>query len=73
MELIKYKNRKLYSTELSRYVTLKDIMQEVFQGTEVTVRAHETNEDVTIDVLKQCVVSLQLTKPELLTFIKEGV
>ena len=49
----KYPNRRLYDSELSRYVTLTDIRQLVMQGIEFQVIDTNTSEDLTRSILLQ--------------------
>ena len=47
----KYENRKLYNTETSKYITLKDIKSYLSKGEQVEVLEHKTNKNVTREVL----------------------
>jgi len=49
----KYPNRRLYDTELSRYITLSDIRELVMKGTDFQVVDTNTNEDLTRSILLQ--------------------
>lgn len=49
----KYPNRRLYDTELSRYITLSDIRELVMNGTNFQVVDTNTNEDLTRAILLQ--------------------
>jgi polyhydroxyalkanoate synthesis repressor PhaR len=49
----KYPNRRLYDSELSRYVTLIDIRQLVMQGIDFQVVDTNTSEDLTRSILLQ--------------------
>lgn len=49
----KYKNRKLYDTDSSRYVTLSDIYALFQEGKAVKVVNNVTDEDVTVNILLQ--------------------
>ncbi len=49
----KYPNRRLYDTELSRYITLTDIRELVMSGTDFQVVDTNTNEDLTRSILLQ--------------------
>jgi len=49
----KYPNRRLYDTELSRYVTLSDVRGLVMEGTEFKVTDTANNEDITRSILLQ--------------------
>lgn len=73
MELIKYKNRKIYSPNLKRYVTLNEVVEGIRNGEEITIRAHETNADVTDDTLKQCLLLSNLNRNDLINIINKGL
>lgn len=49
----KYKNRKLYDTESSRYVTLNDVYALFAEGKPVKVISNVNEEDVTVNILLQ--------------------
>jgi polyhydroxyalkanoate synthesis repressor PhaR len=49
----KYPNRRLYDTELSRYVTLADVRDLVMEGSEFRVIDSANNEDITRSILLQ--------------------
>lgn len=49
----KYPNRRLYDTELSRYITLSDIHDLVMKGTEFQVIDTNDGEDLTRSILLQ--------------------
>ena len=49
----KYPNRRLYDTELSRYVTLADVRELVMEGTEFKVLDTANGEDITRSILLQ--------------------
>ncbi|WP_275098361.1 polyhydroxyalkanoate synthesis repressor PhaR [Sedimenticola hydrogenitrophicus] len=49
----KYPNRRLYDTELSRYITLSDIRELVMSGMDFQVVDTNTNEDLTRSILLQ--------------------
>ena len=49
----KYPNRRLYDTQLSRYITLADVRKLVMQGTEISVVDTNTDEDLTRSILLQ--------------------
>ena len=52
----KYPNRRLYDTELSRYITLVDIRDLVLRGVEFHVLDTNTNEDITRQILMQIIM-----------------
>ncbi len=49
----KYPNRRLYDTELSRYVTLNDVRELVMEGHEFKVVDTANNDDITRSILLQ--------------------
>lgn len=49
----KYPNRRLYDSELSRYVTLNDVRDLVMQGVDFKVVDTNSNEDLTRSILLQ--------------------
>lgn len=56
MPVIKrYPNRKLYDTDLKRYITLNEIATLIRAGEEVVVMDHATDEDLTAVVLTQII------------------
>lgn len=66
METIKkFKNRKLYSTKLSKYVTLTDLVTRLRNKEEFTVLEHETNNDITNKTLKQALVNVNISEETL--------
>lgn len=54
--LKKYPNRRLYDTERSAYVTLKDVAAMIRQGRQVAVLDVKTDEDVTAFILTQIIM-----------------
>lgn len=53
----KYGNRKLYDTEQSSYVVLKDIEKMVRNKEEIQVIDNETHDDITVPTLTQIIFS----------------
>ena len=53
----KYGNRKLYDTEQSSYVVLKDIEKMIRNKEEIQVIDNETQDDITISTLTQIIFS----------------
>ena len=51
----KYPNRRLYDTELSKYITLTDVRDVVLQGGAVRVVDAVTEEDITRQILMQII------------------
>jgi polyhydroxyalkanoate synthesis regulator protein len=70
--LIKYKNRKIYSPDIKRYVNLDEITSMIKQGEKISIRAYETNWEVTNEVLKQCLVNLNVNQNDLINLINKG-
>lgn len=60
MKIIKYKNRKLYNTTTSSYITLEDVTHYVKTGTDFFVVDRETNLDITTEVLRAAVAEIAL-------------
>ncbi|MFQ5545439.1 MAG: polyhydroxyalkanoate synthesis repressor PhaR [Acidiferrobacterales bacterium] len=52
----KYPNRRLYDTELSRYITLADVRELVLSGGEFRVIEANTEEDLTRSILLQIIM-----------------
>ena len=60
MRLIKkYKNRRLYDTELSQYITLEQLQRYVVDGIEFKIEDSETGKDITNSVLLQIIVEME--------------
>ena len=55
----RYANRKLYTTESSRYITLRGISELVREGHDICVIDNETGEEITPIVLSQILVDDQ--------------
>lgn len=51
----KYPNRRLYDTEISRYITLEEIRQLVLQGDDFNVVEKRTGDDITRTILLQVI------------------
>ncbi len=51
----KYPNRRLYDTEVSRYITLDQVRKLVLDGTEFKVEDKRTDEDITRSILLQVI------------------
>jgi polyhydroxyalkanoate synthesis repressor PhaR len=49
----KYPNRRLYDTQVSRYITLADVRQLVMEGVELKVQDTTNDEDITRAILIQ--------------------
>jgi polyhydroxyalkanoate synthesis repressor PhaR len=53
----KYKNRKLYDTKTSKYITLTNIADMVKNNDNIQVICHNTKEDVTHNILTQVIAN----------------
>lgn len=51
----KYPNRRLYDTEISRYITLEEIRQLVLEGIEFRVQDKKSEKDITRSILLQVI------------------
>lgn len=56
----KYPNRRLYDTELSRYITLDDVRGLISAGTEVRVAEQRGGRDITRNVLLQVIAEQEM-------------
>jgi len=55
----KYKNRKLYDVQASKYVNLTDIRNAIVSGDHVEVIDNVTKKDITSETLAQVLVKLE--------------
>lgn len=62
----KYKNRKLYDTTSSKYVTLDELAEMLKKGDDISVVGHETNEDLTSLVLSEILYDQEKNKKSVL-------
>jgi len=62
----KYPNRRLYNTNLSKYITLNDVADLIKEGYLVEVRSVTTDEDVTAIVLTQIIMEKAKENKDLL-------
>ncbi|KTD34953.1 putative Polyhydroxyalkanoate synthesis repressor PhaR [Legionella moravica] len=67
----KYKNRRLYDTETSQYITLEQLQRYVVEGIAFKIEDSETGKDLTNSVLLQIIVEMeagptQFLSPEIL-------
>jgi len=68
MRLIKkYKNRRLYDTELSQYITIDDLQQYIINEIEFRVLDTATNADLTSATLLQILVEMEVKSTPLLS------
>lgn len=51
----KYPNRRLYDTEISKYITLEDVKNLVLKGVSFCVKDVKTDEDLTRSILLQII------------------
>lgn len=51
----KYPNRRLYDTEISKYITLDDVKDLVIRGVDFCVKDVKTDEDLTRSILLQII------------------
>lgn len=70
----KYPNRRLYDTEISRYITLEEVRQLVLQNVRFRVEDKRTHDDITRSILLQVISEQEeggnpIFTTELLTFI----
>lgn len=57
----KYKNRRLYDTEKSQYITVEELLQYVVDGIAFHVQDSTTNADITSSTLLQIFVEMEAT------------
>jgi polyhydroxyalkanoate synthesis repressor PhaR len=55
----KYKNRRLYDTETSQYITVEQLQRYVLDGVIFTVEDSESGTDLTNSVLLQIIVDIE--------------
>ncbi|HZP13555.1 MAG TPA: polyhydroxyalkanoate synthesis repressor PhaR [Nevskiaceae bacterium] len=70
----KYPNRRLYDTEISRYITLEEVRQLVLQNVKFKVLDKRTRDDITRSILLQVIAEQEeggnpIFRTELLTHI----
>jgi polyhydroxyalkanoate synthesis repressor PhaR len=70
----KYPNRRLYDTQVSRYITLEEVRQLVLQNIAFRVEDKRTSEDITRSILLQVIAEQEengnpIFSVELLSFI----
>jgi polyhydroxyalkanoate synthesis regulator protein len=74
MEIItKYKNRKLYSKELSKYVNLNYLLDLVNTNSSFLVLEHNTKKDVTNNTLSEAILKLNPKREDLIELIKRSI
>ncbi|MDI1351385.1 MAG: polyhydroxyalkanoate synthesis regulator DNA-binding domain-containing protein [bacterium] len=55
----KYKNRRLYDTEISQYITLEQLQHYVVDGLLFKIEDSETKKDITNAILLQIIVEME--------------
>ena len=55
----KYKNRRLYDTEMSQYITLEQLQRYVVEGMQFKVEDSQTGKDITNSILLQIIVEME--------------
>ncbi|WP_115332223.1 polyhydroxyalkanoate synthesis regulator DNA-binding domain-containing protein [Legionella busanensis] len=63
----KYKNRRLYDTERSQYITVEELQGYVVQGIAFRVEDSSTNKDITSATLLQILVEMESTTSQFLS------
>lgn len=53
VKIKKYGNRRFYSSEEKKYITMVDIQKLILKGTKVQIIDAETDKDITSDILTQ--------------------
>lgn len=65
-----YKNRKLYSPTVARYVNLKECKELIDAGYNVKFIAHKSGEDVTEHCLKEMLCKFDVSKELLIKLVR---
>jgi polyhydroxyalkanoate synthesis regulator protein len=68
----KYANRKLYNPQITKYVTLDELVSYLKNGQAIQVIDNDSGMDVTNETLKACVVKLNLDNELLNQLIMAG-
>ncbi len=55
----KYKNRRLYDTQISQYITLEQLQGYILEGIDFKIEDSKTSEDLTKAVLLQVIVEME--------------
>jgi polyhydroxyalkanoate synthesis repressor PhaR len=63
----KYKNRRLYDTQISQYITVDELQRYVIEGIDFRVEDSKTNADLTAATLLQIVVEMESGASKFLT------
>lgn len=68
MRLIKkYKNRRLYDTEVSQYITVEELQNYIAEGIEFRVEDSTTQKDITSSTLLQILVEIENSTSQFLS------
>lgn len=70
LELTKYNNRKLYSSEFKRYVNLTEVIEFIRDGGAVTVETKD-GKQVTNEILKQAMLKVDVRNEDLVGLIRK--
>ncbi|KTC92464.1 polyhydroxyalkanoate synthesis regulator DNA-binding domain-containing protein [Fluoribacter dumoffii] len=63
----KYKNRRLYDTETSQYITLEELQRYVVDGVQFKVEDSLTGKDLTNSILLQIIVEMEAGSTQFLS------
>ncbi|WP_419421204.1 polyhydroxyalkanoate synthesis regulator DNA-binding domain-containing protein [Legionella sp. D16C41] len=63
----KYKNRRLYDTEISQYITVEELQNYVIKGIIFRVEDSSSNQDITSATLLQILVEMESTTSQFLS------
>jgi polyhydroxyalkanoate synthesis regulator protein len=72
MKLTKYRNRKLYSRDQAALVKVDEVIKAIREGRQVQIICHRTKLDITRDVLKQVLPTLDPSMESMLRMIREA-
>jgi polyhydroxyalkanoate synthesis regulator protein len=70
LEIVRYRNRKLYNKNESKYLTLVSLRNKIKEGAEVKVTDYKTGTDITAKTLAAAVSTLNLNVAQLQKLIK---
>lgn len=71
INIVKYANRKLYSKNFSRYITLNEMIGLIRANKEIKITDHLTKKDITKDSLKQALLEIDLSEKEILDLMRK--
>lgn len=72
-QIIRYSNRKLYSKSLKKYVNQAYLIDLVKLDSNFQVLQHDTNNDITANILVSCLGDIEVKKSQVVQLIKECV